>query len=127
MKVRKIVSLLLVLTFMAALFSACKGGSDNTEQKAAAGEGKVTYPVTVTNTFDGREITVDQRPTKVLTLGPNCTELFAALGLGDLVVGRSLVNHSRGPLDEYADIVNNIPELNHSSATREARRPWQDL
>ena len=120
MKVRKIVSLLLVLTFMAALFSACKGGSDNTEQKAAAGEGKVTYPVTVTNTFDGREITVDQRPTKVLTLGPNCTELFAALGLGDLVVGRSLVNHSRGPLDEYADIVNNIPELNHSSATREA-------
>ena len=35
------------------------------------------------------------------------------------MIGRSLVNHSRGPLDEYADIVNNIPELNHSSATRE--------
>ena len=46
-----------------------------------------------------------KRPEKVLTLGPNCTELFAALGLGDLVIGRSLVNHSRGPLPEYADIV----------------------
>ena len=76
------------------------------------------YPITVENY--GREVTISDRPEGVLTLGPNCTELFAALGLGDLVIGRSLVNHSRGPLAEYADIVNAIPELNHSSATREA-------
>ena len=76
------------------------------------------YPITVENY--GREVTISDRPEGVLTLGPNCTELFAALGLGDLVIGRSLVNHSRGPLTEYADIVNAIPELNHSSATREA-------
>ncbi len=76
------------------------------------------YPITVENY--GREVTISDRPERVLTLGPNCTELFAALGLGDLVIGRSLVNHSRGPLAEYADIVNAIPELNHSSATREA-------
>ena len=76
------------------------------------------------NMFDrvryGREITVTKRPERVLTLGPNCTELFAALGLSDLVAGRSLVNHSRGPLPEYAEAVNRIPELNHGSATREA-------
>jgi len=76
------------------------------------------YPVTVDNY--GREVTIADRPEKVLTLGPNCTELFAALGLGDLVIGRSLINHSRGPLDEYADAVNAIPELNYGSATREA-------
>lgn len=76
------------------------------------------YPVTVDNY--GREVTVADCPEKVLTLGPNCTELFAALGLGDLVIGRSLVNHSRGPLEEYADAVNAIPVLNNSSATREA-------
>ena len=76
------------------------------------------YPVTVDNY--GREVTVADRPERVLTLGPNCAELFAALGLGDLVVGRSLINHSRGPLDEYADAVNAIPELNYGSATREA-------
>ena len=76
------------------------------------------YPITVENY--GREVTISDQPERVLTLGPNCTELFAALGLGDLVIGRSLVNHSRGPLTEYADIVNAIPELNHSSATREA-------
>ena len=76
------------------------------------------YPITVENY--GREVTISDRPERVLTLGPNCTELFAALGLGDLVIGRSLVNHSRGPLAEYADIVSAIPKLNHSSATREA-------
>lgn len=76
------------------------------------------YPVTVDNY--GREVSIEKRPEKVLTLGPNCTELFAALGLGDLVIGRSLVNHSRGPLEEYADIVESIPMLNYQSATREA-------
>ncbi len=76
------------------------------------------YPVTVDNY--GREVTIADRPERVLTLGPNCTELFAALGLSDIVVGRSLINHSRGPLEEYADAVNAIPELNYGSATREA-------
>ena len=76
------------------------------------------YPVTVDNY--GRAVTIADRPERVLTLGPNITELFVALGLGDLVIGRSLVNHSRGPLPEYADAVNAIPQLNYSSATREA-------
>lgn len=68
----------------------------------------------------GREVVVAAPPQRVLTLGPNCTELFVALGLGDLVIGRSLVNHSRGPLEQYAAQVNAIPQLNYGSATREA-------
>ena len=68
----------------------------------------------------GREVAVSATPEKVLTLGPNCTELFAALGLSDKVIGRSLINHSRGPLPEFADAVNAIPELNYAEATREA-------
>ena len=98
---KKILSLMLVcaLTLTCAAFAA-------------------EYPVTVDNY--GRTVTIADRPERVLTLGPNVTELFAALGLGDLVIGRSLVNHSRGPLPEYADAVNAIPQLNYSSATREA-------
>lgn len=68
----------------------------------------------------GRETVIKKNPQRVLTLGPNCTELFAALGLSDKVVGRSLINHSRGPLPEYADAVNAIPQLNYAEATREA-------
>ncbi len=73
-------------------------------------------------TYDnyGREVTIDEAPEKVLTLGPNCSELFCALGLEDRIVGNSLDNHSRGPLPEYAEAYAKIPELTYGSATREA-------
>jgi iron complex transport system substrate-binding protein len=76
------------------------------------------YPMTFDNY--GRAITITAKPTKVLALGPNCAETMAALGLSGYVKGTSLRNHSRGPLPEYADAVNAMPELNHSNATREA-------
>lgn len=114
--IKKFTSLLLCLALLLALLAGCSNGGtdkDNNDQQAEEG-----YPITIDNY--GRQLEITKRPQKVLTLGPNCTELFAALGLSDLVVGRSLVNHSRGPLPEYADAVNAIPELNHASATREA-------
>ncbi|WP_206109166.1 ABC transporter substrate-binding protein [Paenibacillus sp. HB172176] len=73
-------------------------------------------------TFDnyGREVTLSKKPEKVLTLGPNTTELFVSLGLTDTIIGRSLVNHSRGPLPRFEQDFARIPELTHGSATREA-------
>lgn len=114
---KKTLAILLAAALLLAALSGCAAQEEPAApaQETASAEG---YPVTVENY--GRTVTVDKRPEKVLTLGPNCTELFAALGLSDLVVGRSLVNHSRGPLPEYEAAVNAIPELNHASATREA-------
>ncbi|THE09854.1 iron ABC transporter substrate-binding protein [Bacillus timonensis] len=68
----------------------------------------------------GREVEIPEKPSKVLTLGPNATELFIALGLSDYVIGNSLDNHSRGSLPEYAEEYDKIPELTYGSATREA-------
>ena len=95
-----------ILTLL--LLTACSGES---EKGKADGISVDNY---------GRTVTVSKAPEKVLTLGPNCTELFAALGLSDKVIGRSLVNHSRGPLPEYADAVNSVLQLNYAEATREA-------
>lgn len=75
-------------------------------------------PVTTDNY--GRNVTVTAMPQRALTLGPNCTELFIALGLGDKIAGNTLDNHSRGPLPEYAAEYAKVPELNYGSATREA-------
>lgn len=75
-------------------------------------------PVTTDNY--GRSVTVTAMPQRVLTLGPNCTELFIALGLGDKIAGNTLDNHSRGPLPEYAAEYAKVPELNYGNATREA-------
>lgn len=121
MKLKKLIAASLVLSLTGMLFGCSKTDStskDTKSSQAVQSDAKGIYPATVENY--GREVTIDKRPEKVLTLGPNTTELFAALGLSDLVVGRSLVNHSRGPLDEYKEQVDTIPELNHASATREA-------
>lgn len=120
---KKRISFIIVGTMIVSILSGCGKMSDtNTdmpvkEEKTSEAEDSA-YPMTFQNY--GREVIVTQKPQKVLTLGPNCTELFVALGLGDYVIGRSLINHSRGPLEEYADVVNSIPKLNYSSATREA-------
>lgn len=121
---KRIFSCIMAATMMTAMLAGC--GEKPAETKASetkpaaetAKEDDGHYPLTIDNY--GRTITIEKKPEAVATLGPNCTELFAALGLGDLVVGRTLVNHSRGPLDEYADVVNAIPEMNHESVTREA-------
>ena len=68
----------------------------------------------------GRSVEINKVPEKVLTLGPNCSELFIALGLQDKIIGTSLSNHSRGPLPEYKEAYEKLPELTHASATREA-------
>lgn len=67
-------------------------------QASPASDGDDAFAQTLYLENAGRTLAVSERPQRVLTLGPNCTELFAALGLDSLVVGRSLVNHSRGPL-----------------------------
>lgn len=92
---------------------AASPAADNSENS-----GESVYPLTFDNY--GRQVTVSAKPQKVLTLGPNCTEVFVALGLTDYIVGNSLKNHSRGPLPEYVEEYKKIPELNYSSATREA-------
>ncbi|MBO6153974.1 MAG: ABC transporter substrate-binding protein [Lachnospiraceae bacterium] len=116
---KRLLSALLMGCMVVSMLCGCgaKGAADGKSADSQVADDDY-YPVTVENY--GRTITIEERPTAVATLGPNCTELFVALGLGDLVVGRTLVNHSRGPLDEYADEVNKIPELNHESVTREA-------
>lgn len=105
---KKLIALLISVVFL----TACTNTTVNNTQTE---EG---YPITIKN-YD-REITLDRKPQKVLTLGPNCTELFVALGLQDYIVGTSLKNHSRGPLPEYKEIYKTLPELNYGSATREA-------
>ncbi len=109
---KKNISILIVAT---SLTSCSNNAQENIEtEKISASE---EYFVELENY--GRNITLLEKPTKVLTLGPNCTEMFVALGLGDYVTGRSLVNHSRGPLEQFADEVNAIPYLNYAEATRE--------
>lgn len=110
----------LTVGLLIVMCTACvsSGPSGSGEQgRVLSGETQPAEELVIDNY--GRNLVFTRKPDKVLTLGPNCTELFAALGLEEAVVGRSLVNHSRGPLPEYARAVEKIPQLNYGSATRE--------
>ncbi|MCM3443020.1 ABC transporter substrate-binding protein [Metabacillus halosaccharovorans] len=103
---------------MTGLLVGCQSTSSEPMKKESE-ENTANYE---TLTFDnyGRDVEITEKPQNVLTLGPNSTELFVALGLTDYVIGNSLDNHSRGPLPEYEAEYKKIPELTYGSATREA-------
>ncbi|MPW25560.1 ABC transporter substrate-binding protein [Alkalibaculum sp. M08DMB] len=110
----------IILSFLLSvllLFVAC-GSNDGAQDTTANPENQEYEKLTFDNY--GREVNVTAKPQKVLTLGPNCSELFVALGLTDYIIGNSLDNHSRGALPEYEEDYAKIPELNYSSATRDA-------
>ncbi|MDF3003109.1 MAG: ABC-type Fe3+-hydroxamate transport system, periplasmic component [Bacillota bacterium] len=109
--------LLAAVLAMMPVLTACGGSSP--ADTGDGGEAANDYAAVTLDNY-GREITIEKLPQKVLTLGPNCSELFVALGLGDKIIGNTLDNHSRGPLPEYEEAYSKIPELNYTSATREA-------
>ena len=81
-----------------------------TEEEPEPTEPAETYaPVSFEN--HGRTVTVGRAPRKAVTAGPHCTEIFCALGLADLVVGKCMSNHSQGALEELADDYYTIPDL----------------
>lgn len=119
-KTKKTVLLILLCSILAfsSMLAGCSSNSSEIPNDTSSEDTKGYEPLTIDNY--GREVTVNAKPQKVLTLGPNCSELFVALGLVDYVIGNSLDNHSRGPLPEYEEDYSKIKELNYSSVTREA-------
>jgi len=121
MKLRKIALIFSSVVLVGALVG-CAGNKSEFNKGSNVNESTdVTdefVPITIDNY--GRELTITQKPTKVLTLGPNTTELFIALGLSQHIIGNSLDNHSRGALPAYEEEYAKIPELTYGPATREA-------
>ena len=77
-----------ILVFLAApliALAAC-GGSESSSDTTAAPDttvAEVTYPVTVAAA--NGDVTLDARPTKIVSLSPTATEMLYAIGAGDQV------------------------------------------
>lgn len=104
---KRLISLILCICM---IFALCACGDTEPQPTPEPTEETPAYtPVTFTN--HGKSITVNAMPEKVVTAGPNCTEVFCALGLADIVTGKFMENHSQGALPELKDAVDGIPTL----------------
>lgn len=89
---KKISSLLLILLLTIGVLTACgeqkepvkNEGNGNTEQKVE----ETSFPVTIKDALDN-EVTLEEKPEKIVSLIPSNTEIAFALGLGEEVVGVS--------------------------------------
>ena len=76
---------------LAALLLASLAGCGNDAKKAE--EGKAAgYPVTWTETLDGKEVTasVEKAPSRAISMSQATTEMMLALGLEDKMVGTAM-------------------------------------
>ncbi|MDO4816393.1 MAG: ABC transporter substrate-binding protein [Bacillota bacterium] len=104
---KKIIALLLCVV---TLFALCACTAEEPVDEPEETESVDEYaPVSFEN--HGKDITVKEMPQKVVTAGPNCTELFCALGLSDMVIGKCMSNHSIGTLEELSDDYYSIPDI----------------
>lgn len=116
---KKIYSHLFIVILLLSLIMGCSTpAKTNTAGNQEHSTANAFESFTVDNY--GRSVEIIQKPEKVLTFGPNATELLIALGLTDYIIGNSLDNHSRGALEEFAADYAKVPELTFGPATREA-------
>ena len=104
---KRLLSLFLCLCMMFVLCACVSPEPQPTPEPTETEPGYT--PVTFRN--HGRSITLKKLPEKVVTAGPNCTEVFCALGLEDYVTGKFMENHSQGALPELAQAVEDIPTI----------------
>ena len=114
-KTKKTLAIIMAMSMTMMALAGCGASSSGTGGAATSGS---EYPMTFDNY--GHELTLDKMPEKVITAGPNCTELFIALGLQDKIIGNSCDNHAQAPLDEYKEAYDKIPELTFGYPTLEA-------
>jgi cobalamin transport system substrate-binding protein len=89
-----------VLAVSALFVAGCGGSSGGSPEDSAGGEG---FPVTVTDAT--RNVVVERRPERIVSLSPSATETLFALGAGEQVIA----------VDEESDYPPGVPRTDLSS------------
>lgn len=105
---KRIISFFLAFIMIFTL-CACSNAPLETPVPTPVSTGPSYVPTSFRN--NGKRTVVHSMPQKIVTAGPNCTEVMCALGLEDKVIGKCMTNHSKGVLEEYKDAYKSIPTL----------------
>ncbi|QCB94012.1 putative F420-0 ABC transporter substrate-binding protein [Cellulomonas shaoxiangyii] len=115
-------TLLVTALLPVAALTACADGSATSPATPSGGSSSAAasptagYPVTVDNC--GTEVTLERAPERIVTIKSSTTEMVAALGLADRLVGTAF---SDGPPPEaWADALADVPVLSDKVPGQEA-------
>ncbi|MFF0598907.1 ABC transporter substrate-binding protein [Streptomyces antibioticus] len=86
---------LLAIVWAAALLAACGANTDDTDGKDGTTAAGAESPVTMRRC--GEEIRLDRPASRAVTLNQHATELVLAMGLGDRLIGSSLLDNEVSP------------------------------
>lgn len=102
---RKRISIFVLMMMMMSIFASCSGSKTSTEKTDAK---KGAFPVTITDSY-GRQVTLDKKPERIISIAPNITETIAALNATDRLVGRT----------EYCDYPESIKSVDSIGTLQE--------
>ncbi len=102
---KKRISIFVLMMIMMSIFASCSGNKTSTEKIDAK---KGAFPVTITDSY-GRQVTLDKKPERIISIAPNITETIAALNATDRLVGRT----------EYCDYPESIKSVDSIGTLQE--------
>lgn len=102
---KKRISIFVLMMIMMSIFASCSGSKTSTEKIDAK---KGAFPVTITDSY-GRQVTLDKKPERIISIAPNITETIAALNATDRLVGRT----------EYCDYPESIKSVDSIGTLQE--------
>lgn len=102
---KKRISIFVLMMMMMSIFASCSGSKTSTEKIDAK---KGAFPVTITDSY-GRQVTLDKKPERIISIAPNITETIAALNATDRLVGRT----------EYCDYPESIKSVDSIGTLQE--------
>lgn len=82
---KKFISLALLLTMSLTLLVSCGKKNVSSDKKDS---NNTSYPITITDSYD-REVIIDKKPQRIVSIAPNITETITALNAQDRLVGRT--------------------------------------
>lgn len=109
--------LLALLCLCGLLLAACGGEDPQPTAEAQDREAQISFPTTVSNC--GQQVTIDQRPERVLTVGTSAVNVLHAAGAADRITARS-GEFGAPPQDAAGQAVKDVEILTDQDPATEA-------